>query len=165
MDESQSAVSGAAFREAMSRVAGHVTIVSTSGPAGIGGVTVTAVASVSDSPPSMLLCLNASSRTLQQIHQNGRFCVNALAASHEEVARVFSGEGGLSGAQRFRHGDGWIMDGHAPRLAGALSAIECDVSDTTPVGTHVVLIGRVVAAHAGAEMPPLMYHRRQYWGA
>jgi flavin reductase len=165
LSESASAVSGADFREAMSRVAGHVTIVATSGAVGLGGVTVTAVTSVSDAPPSMLVCLNAGSRTLVKIRANGVFSVNALAARHEAVAKVFSGDGALDGAQRFRRDDGWLMSGSAPRLADALSALECVVSDITPVGGHVVLIGRVAAAHAGPDLPPLMYHRRQYWGA
>jgi flavin reductase len=165
LDDSPNAAAGAAFREAMSRVASHVTIVATSGPGGLGGVTATAVTPVSDAPPSLLVCLNAASRTLELIRANGRFCVSALAAQHEEVAKVFSGEGGVAGAQRFRRGEGWLMDGPSPRLRDALSALDCAVADMTPVGTHVVLIGRVEAAHPGPDLPPLMYHRRRYWGA
>lgn len=165
MNDFRQAASGVDFREAMSRIASHVTLVATSGPAGLGGVTATAVMPVSDAPPSLIVCLNAGSRTLAKIRENGVFCVSALAAQHEPVARIFAGEGGFEGTQRFRQGDGWLMDGRAPRLKDALSALECSIADMTPVGTHVVLIGRVEAAHAGPDLPPLMYHRRQYWGA
>jgi flavin reductase len=165
LNELPPAASGPAFREAMSRIASHVTIVATSGPGGLGGVTVTAVTPVSDAPPSILICLNADSRTLEKIRRNGVFCVSALAAQHEAVAQVFSGGGGLDGPQRFRTGDGWIMEGRSPRLRDALAAVECAVADITPVGTHVVLIGRVETAHEGPDLPPLMYHRRRYWGA
>jgi flavin reductase len=158
-------VSGATFREAMSRVAGHVQIIATGGPAGLSGVTATAATPVSDAPPSMLVCLNAGSATLDKIRGNGVFSVNALAASHEAIARIFSGEGGVTGAQRFRSGDGWDMSRRAPLLSGAMAHLVCAVTDMTAVGSHVVLIGRVEAAAAGADALPLMYHRRAYWGA
>jgi flavin reductase (DIM6/NTAB) family NADH-FMN oxidoreductase RutF len=164
VQDSDSAAS-AAFREAMSRVAGHVHVVATGGAAGLGGVTVTAVTPVSDSPPSLLVCLNARSATLDRIRANGAFSANALSADQEPLARIFSGEGGLEGAQRFRRGDGWDLSGRAPLLKGALAHIVCTVTDITPVGSHVVLIGRVESAAAGDDALPLMYHRRAYWGA
>jgi flavin reductase len=163
-DDNQAA-SGTAFREAMSRVAGHVHVVATGGPAGLSGVTATAVSSVSDAPPSMLVCLNAGSRTLTHIRDNGVFSINALAARHEPIARIFAGEGGVEGAQRFRAGDGWDLGKAAPRLPDAMAFFACAVSDITEVGSHVILVGRVDLAAAGEDVPPLLYHRRQYWGA
>ncbi len=158
-------VDGQLFREAMSRIAGHVHVVATGGPAGLSGVTATAVTSVSDAPPSMLVCLNAGSRTLEHIRINGRFGINALPAAMEAAARIFAGEGGFSGAQRFRAEDGWDLATPAPRLRQAMAYFDCAVTDMTVVGTHVILIGRVEAALAGDDVPPLMYHRREYWGA
>lgn len=155
-------VAGDVFREAMSRVAGHVQIIATAGKAGLGGATVTAVAPVSDAPPSLLVCLNSASSTLVLIRENGIFSVNALAAEHEPVARVFSGAGGLVGPQRFRTGDGWSLSGRLPRLDHALAYAECVVTDMTLVGSHVVLIGRVEVATAGPDPAPLLYHRRGY---
>ena len=52
----------AVFREAMSRLGAAVHIVTTSGKAGRAGFTATAVASVSDSPPTVLVCLNRKSQ-------------------------------------------------------------------------------------------------------
>lgn len=165
MSTETAGVSDAEFREAMSRVAGPVHVIATSGPAGLGGVTATAVASISDAPASMLVCLNAASRTLERIRANGVFSITTLAAAHEALARVFAGEGGLEGAQRFRAGDGWDLSGRTPRLPGAMAAFSCQAVDERAVGTHVVLIGRVESAFAGDDVPPLIYHRRQYWGA
>jgi flavin reductase len=161
----EQAEAGAAFREAMSRVAGHVHVIATGGRSGLSGVTATAVSSVSDAPPSMLVCLNAGSRTLGHIRDNGVFSINTLSAAQEAVARIFAGEGGLEGAQRFRAGDAWDFTLPAPRLGNAMASFACAVTDLTDVGSHVVLIGRVELAVAGPDVPPLIYHRRQYWGA
>ena len=49
-----------AFRNAMSVLASAVNVVTTDGPAGRAGFTATAVCSVSDEPPSLLVCLNRS---------------------------------------------------------------------------------------------------------
>ena len=51
----------ARFREAMSRVAAAVHIVTTNGPAGLAGITATSVASITDDPPMMLFCINKTS--------------------------------------------------------------------------------------------------------
>ena len=50
------------FREAMSRLGAAVHIVTTAGPAGMAGFTATAVCSVSDAPPMLLVCLNRKSQ-------------------------------------------------------------------------------------------------------
>ncbi|HMF07118.1 MAG TPA: flavin reductase, partial [Methylocella sp.] len=54
---SEPAIDESQFREAMSRVATSVHIVTTDGPAGLGGITATSVASVTLEPPMMLFCI------------------------------------------------------------------------------------------------------------
>src|ERR1700745_2349045 len=51
----------AEFREAMSRVASSVSIISTDGPHGIAGFTCSAVCSVTDEPPTIMVCVNRRS--------------------------------------------------------------------------------------------------------
>ena len=46
------------FREAMSRLGAAVHVITTDGPSGKTGFTATAVCSVSDAPPTLLVCLN-----------------------------------------------------------------------------------------------------------
>jgi flavin reductase len=146
----------------MSRVAEQVHVVATRGAAGLGGATATAVASVSDSPPTLLVCLNAASGTLTRIRANGVFSVNVLSSAQQEIAAIFAGGLGLEGEARFRVSDGWSSDGLAPVLAGALSSFNCRVTDLTAVGSHVVVFGAVEAIAVGGEEPPLLYHRRRY---
>ncbi|OZT82212.1 4-hydroxyphenylacetate 3-monooxygenase reductase subunit, partial [Vibrio sp. 03_296] len=49
------------FRDAMSKLAAAVNIVTTGGVAGTVGITATAVCSVSDSPATVLACVNRNS--------------------------------------------------------------------------------------------------------
>jgi flavin reductase len=158
----QSSVDGAEFREAMSRVAGAVHVIGTDGPSGLGGATATAVTSVSDSPPSLLLCLNNSSSTLQKIRANGAFSVSVLSQIQQGVAEAFSGATGLQGEQRFTPAHGWRLGDGQPVLANALASFTCRLSDITPVGSHVVIIGIVEHAKSGGDDAPLLYHRRGY---
>lgn len=150
-----------AFREAMSRVSGAVHVVATDGKAGRGGFTATAVTSVSDSPPSLLVCINATSRTARMLKENGVFSVNTLAAGHIELARHFA-RSGLSMDERFARGRWEAGPGGAPLLAGALATFALKVADLRQVGSHLVVVGEVLAAKAGADDEPLVYHRRGY---
>ena len=156
--------SGVLFREAMSRVAEQVHVIATDGPAGLAGATATAVASVSDAPPSLLVCLNRASGTLGKIEANGVFSVNVLSAGQQAIAQVFAGATALQGSDRFRPQDGWALEGGMPRLAGALAAFLCRVTEVKPVGSHVVVFGLVESLLVGGEASPLLYHRRGYRG-
>src|SRR5690606_16913277 len=56
--DSRMTVSRQEFRDAMARLGAAVNIVTTDGPAGLSGMTVSAVCSVTDDPPMLLVCLN-----------------------------------------------------------------------------------------------------------
>jgi flavin reductase (DIM6/NTAB) family NADH-FMN oxidoreductase RutF len=73
-------VSGQLFRDCIARVPSGVNVITTDGPLGLGGFTATAVASVSDAPPTVLVCLNRSSQQSRAFRGNGRFAVNLLPA-------------------------------------------------------------------------------------
>ncbi len=62
----------ALFREAMARLGAAVHIITTQGSAGKAGFTATAVASVSDSPPTVLVCLNRKSQITPVMRENKR---------------------------------------------------------------------------------------------
>src|SRR5262245_66357120 len=79
-------VDGATFREAMSRLGAAVHVVTSAGPAGRTGFTATAVASVSDAPPTLLVCLNRRSISAPLPNANRVVCVNTPPAGGEAVA-------------------------------------------------------------------------------
>ena len=114
-------VDGATYRAAMARLAGAVHLVTTDGPGGRAGFTATAVCSVSDAPPTLLVCINRDSSAYPAFNRNGRLCVNLLAAGHEALAEAF---GRRPLAERFSEGDWHEGRGGGPVLDGALAAFE-----------------------------------------
>ena len=66
------------FRNAMAQLPAAVNIITTNGPGGRCGITASAVCSVTDSPPTVLVCVNRNSATHDVFRTNGRLCVNVL---------------------------------------------------------------------------------------
>jgi len=151
------------FLEAMSRAANSIYIVTTDGPAGRGGVTVTAFSSVSAdvTEPRLLICLNHESSTAQLIRANGAFCVNLLGAQHEHISERFAGRIG-KGEDRFAEGSWLPAASGLLRLEDALASYDCRLSEQSLVGTHHVLFGAVQEVVLGADGLPLLHNRRGY---
>ncbi|HBT57810.1 MAG TPA: FMN reductase, partial [Pseudomonas sp.] len=78
-----------AFRNAMSVLASAVNVVTTDGPAGRAGFTATAVCSVSDEPPSLLVCLNRSASVYDIFQTNDHLCVNTLTCDQQALSNLF----------------------------------------------------------------------------
>jgi len=152
----------AAFREAMSRLGAAVHVITTDGPGGRAGTTATAVCSVSDAPPTLLVCLNRRSHTNSAALQNGVFCVNTLRDSGAEIADLFAGRTGIRGAERFATGEWAPLATGSPALASAVVAFDCRVIEVRSVGSHNVVVGAVEMVRLGANGPVLVYHERAY---
>jgi flavin reductase (DIM6/NTAB) family NADH-FMN oxidoreductase RutF len=151
-----------AYRDAMSEVASPVHIVATDGPAGIAGLTVTALASVSDQPPTLLVCVNRGSPSAQRFISNGVFSVNALGAVDRALADIFAGRTHEHFAEKFTHGVWAAGKTGAPLLQSALATFECRLIDAKDVGTHHVFFGAVEAVAHRPDGASLLYHRRGY---
>ncbi|HRN89919.1 flavin reductase family protein [Hyphomicrobium sp.] len=151
-----------AFRRLMRNVAGQVSIVATGAPGRRSGLTASAVCSLTDLPPMVLVCVNRSASVHDVIIENGVFSINALASDQEAVARVFSGVEGLRGEQRFSTGDWSVGANGAPILASAVCQLECRLADYKHTASHTVFFGSVIAGTASHDASPLLYHRGAY---
>ena len=100
----------------MSRLGAAVHVVTTAGPAGKTGFTATAVCSVSDAPPTLLVCLNRRNHTGPILRENKVFCVNTLGAECESVADIFAGRTGAVMDERFLKGAWTTLKTGAPLL-------------------------------------------------
>ncbi len=162
-----SPVAGPQFRDCIARVPSGVNVITTAGPGGRSGFTGTAVASVSDDPPTVLVCLNRKSAQNAIIKENRRFAVNLLPAGSQELADAFAGRTGLHMEERFRHGEWTTLATGAPVLTGAVMTLDCTLLDFSEVGTHTVFYGTVVGCAHNAPDPTggrevLVYHDRHY---
>jgi flavin reductase (NADH) len=128
------------FRNAMARMGAAVNIVTSNGVAGRCGITATAVCSVSDTPPTLLVCMNRSSAMNQVFKDNGVLCVNVLAAEQEAWARHFAGMTGMPMEQRFSD-PAWDEGAlQLPRLSQALASLQGRIMRTEEIGSHTVMI-------------------------
>jgi flavin reductase len=155
-------VEPAVFRDAMSRLGAAVHVITTAGPGGKTGATATAVCSVSDAPPTLLVCLNRRSQTNPIVLENGVFCVNTLGAGEAEIADIFAGRTGVMGMDRFNKGDWTTLSSGSPVLASAVVAFDCRIVEVRSVASHNVFFGAVQAARLGPQGPALVYHDRAY---
>lgn len=154
-----------AFRGLMRNVAGQVSIVATGARGHRSGLTASAVCSLSDLPPMLLVCINRASSAHDIILENGVFSINALAEGQEAIARIFAGHEGLRGEERFLEVGDWITGvTGAPLLGSAVCQLECRLSEYHETSTHTVFFGTVIAGSSAREEPPLLYHRGAYTG-
>lgn len=151
------ALSPDAFRNALRKFASGVTIVTVAAADELHGMTASSFASVSLTPPLILVCLDKSSRTRTLVAQTGAFAVNVLRSDHEDVSRAFS-RPGLKPFATLAHRRG---DNGAPLLADAIAVLECSTYRVFEAGDHEVVIGEVTAAAApGGD--PLVYYEGTY---
>ena len=155
-------VDAAPFREAMSRLGAAVHVITTAGPGGKAGATATAVCSVSDAPPTLLMCLNRRSQTNPVVVENGVFCVNTLGAGEAEIADLFAGPHRRDRRRPLHHRR---MDGAVDRLPGADAR-----GGRVRLPHHRGAVGRepqrVLRRRRGRAArpagPALVYHERAY---
>ncbi len=158
----KSEIEPARYRDAMANFAGAVHVVTTDGPAGRRGVTVIAACSVSDDPPTILVCLNRENEKNDVFRDNGVFALNTLAAEHQSLSADFAGLTGKPPETRFGADDWDTISTGAPTLRNALAVFDCELSEAKDFATHRVLFGRVTGLWVGDNLRPLLYHRRDY---
>lgn len=150
-------VSADTFKEAMRRLAAGVTIVTTRHGEVRGGLTATAVCSLSVDPPQLLVCVNRTAAAHVLIAEGENLCVNLLAHRHRDLAARFAGQTGILGADRFAAGRWGELKTGAPVLEDALASFDCVVTEKVPASTHTIFIGRVVDVHLRSNGRPLLY--------
>ncbi|MEM5518361.1 flavin reductase family protein [Henriciella sp. AS95] len=151
----------AIFRAAMAQLGSAVCIIATDGDAGRYGITVSAVTSVSDDPPSLIVCVNRASGANAVIKKNQTLCVNVLSSEQQDISHVFA-SGQVPAGQRFDTGD-WTKSALGnPVLADAAAWFDCHVDQTVEYGTHSVLFCKPAHIAVSETANCLIYHGRAY---
>ncbi|MDT2006195.1 flavin reductase family protein [Rhodococcus opacus] len=144
------------FRDAMAAVCTPVAVVTAMDGDRPHGTTVSAFASLSISPPSVLVSLDRGSDLLALVLGSGRFGMNVLGSGQSALAGQFA----RKGSDKFQD-VAWRVDGGVPRIADVPHWIAAEVMETLEVADHTVVFGRVVDI-ASATIPPLTYHGRVF---
>ncbi|WP_180021806.1 MULTISPECIES: flavin reductase [unclassified Acinetobacter] len=149
------------FRNAMSLLTTAVNVITTEGEAGMHGFTASAVCSVTDTPPTLLVCMNQSSRSHAHFLENKVLSVNVLGAQHEHISNAFASSK-LNSEERFKLGSWTVLETGSPILKDALVSFDCQIEQIQEVGTHSVFMCRVVAIKQSQQEESLVYFNRAY---
>lgn len=152
------------FLDAMSRAACTVSIVTTDGPGGKAGVTVSAMAAVSaDAPnPSVLICVHHQSPVCQAIRENLTYCINMLRDDQAQISDVFAGRLPAPDGDKFGCAEWRVGETGVPVLAEPLVALECKLVHDVRWRSHHIFVGEIVAINLHQGMSPLVYANRSY---
>ncbi|WP_188190444.1 flavin reductase [Nonomuraea sp. SYSU D8015] len=150
------------FRTAMANLSAAVNVVTTDGVSGRAGITVSAVCSVTDTPPTLLVCVNQASYTHDIFRTNRRVAINVLGPQHEELAMQFAGATTVPMAERFAL-PMWDHDTHGlPVLPDAAVVVIGPVGAEFTRGTHTVLFVEVDHVSVREETGALLYFQRRF---
>lgn len=152
------------FLDGMSQAACTVNIVTTDGPAGRFGVTVSAMSSVSadSTKPSLLVCVHHKSGAAEAIQRNGVFCVNVLRDDQADVSDAFAGRIKTADGDKFSAARWATQVTGAPRIVDPLVAFDCRLAQSLRYGSHHVFFGEVEDIFAATGSHPLIYANRAY---
>ncbi len=147
-----------AFKKGMRHLAASVTLITTRLGEERGGLTATAVCSVSAEPPQLLVCVNRGASAHPLIVASRRFCVNVLAPPHRKIAERFAGMDGIEGDARFADMGEWgVLATGVPVLKGCPVNFDCETLHTMVAGTHTIVLGRIVEVALDPTAAPLLY--------
>lgn len=149
-----------AFKEALSRFASGVTVVTTRHDGVLHGLTVSAFASVSAAPPRVVVSLGNSTESKPLIERSGVFAVHILGRADVGLGPRFA---------KLVPGVTDPFDGvphrvertGSPILSSCLAWLDCRVETMLPVGDHTLFIGAVEAlGHSEGPPEPVLYYQR-----
>ena len=152
-----------AMKMGMRRLASGVSVLSARTDSGdCLAITMSSVTSVSDDPPSLLVCLNTQLWGEAYLAQQGaRFAINLLSSKHQAVSNLCAGFEGDK--PRFEVGN-WVRGANGPPiLSDAQAVFQCETDKVMTYGTHHILVGRIIEVDLGRdEVDPLVYFDGDY---
>lgn len=152
-----------AFRIAMRRVIGGVTVITTRRQGQSWGMTVSAFTPVCMEPPTLLVCVNNRTITASDISRDGRFGVNLLSQAQLYLSQLCSRPGEDKFVDEYVVPRSDLPERIAmPVLRDSIVTFDCKATDILSVGSHLVVIGAIEAILAPRSLPPLLYGEGRY---
>lgn len=149
------------FKDAMSRFATGVTIVTTRHGDIVHGMTANAFCSVSLDPLLVLVSIGKTLRSHHLIKDGGVFAVNILSTQQMGWAERFAGR--IPDVDdRFVGLSYETATTGSPLLPGALAWVDCRLWATYDGGDHTLFVGEVIDGAVLDGSDPLLYYR-SHW--
>ncbi|TJY67194.1 flavin reductase family protein [Arthrobacter sp. CAU 1506] len=139
-----------AFRNTLGHYASGVTIIA--GHDGLEpiGFTCQSFYSVSMDPPLISFSVMLTSTTYPRIRDTGRFSVNVLSDTQQEISNQFA----RKGTDKWAGIDWNPTRNRNPVIADTLMWLDCDLHSEYEAGDHYIVVGQV------NEMSPAEWHTR-----
>jgi flavin reductase (DIM6/NTAB) family NADH-FMN oxidoreductase RutF len=145
------------FREVFGRFATGVAVITVAGPRGVGGMTATALCSLSLDPLLALVCFANDARTLDTVRDAGGFAVNLLADDQHDVASAFASK--MPEADKLAGVEHRLVHG-MPVIEGTLAWVILELRELLGGGDHTIAIGEVKEMGLGTGEPLLWFEGR-----
>jgi flavin reductase (DIM6/NTAB) family NADH-FMN oxidoreductase RutF len=159
----EGAVDADLFRHAFRRHAASVVVVTYIDSSGSPrGMTATAVCALSVDPPSLIVCIDRSTLTHEEVMHRRTFAIDMLSTSQRRISAHCS----RRGLDKRLH-DGWLVPAtgpdEPPHLAGSVAHLVCTIESALDAFTHTIVVGRVRSIWLNPLDPePLLYHDGAY---
>jgi flavin reductase (DIM6/NTAB) family NADH-FMN oxidoreductase RutF len=150
------------LRQVMRNWASGITVVTASDGTQWNGMTVSSFTSISLEPPRVLISLEQTTRTHQQVKQNGYFGITILSQDQASISDRFAGRKNTIDDNRFEGLATETLSSGVPFIIGGLAFLDCHIVHSFDTGTHTLFIGDVIAMSSSQDGQPLLHYNREY---
>ena len=122
-------------------------------------MTATSVASLSLSPPAMIICVNKEASIHNILRKDKKFVINVLSNKQQNLSELCSST--EEGESRFKDG-GWITEDEIVFNDNSVSNIICNCTGVVDHSTHSVFFGDVMEVKNNNQGRALLYCAGRY---
>lgn len=139
-----------AMKNGMRRLVSGVSVVTARDGNGRGyAMTVSSVTSVSDEPPSLLVCINKNTQIAPVLQLGQSMAINVLSQKHQDISILCST--GEQNEARLKSAHWDVESGDSPFLKDAEVVFECVVDQVMPYGTHNIVVAKIVSVQVSKQ--------------
>ena len=122
-------------------------------------MTATSVASLSLSPPAMIVCVNKEASIHNILIKDKKFVINILSNKQQNLSELCSSN--EEGESRFKD-EGWVAEDDIVFNENSISNIICNCTDVVDHSTHSVFFGDVMEVKNNNQDRALLYSAGGY---
>jgi len=128
----------------------------------LNGMTAAWVSQVSESPPMVSVCIDASHYTSEMIEKSKAFSVNVLSDKHFDLA-MKCGFGSGRHTERLKDVELEFMVTGSQIIKGAAAYMDCQLRQVIDIGDGRLFIGEVVASGEN-DLPCMKFDSKRFFG-